>query len=514
MIKLMPFQKLGVQKIEKFNGRVLLADEMGLGKTAQTLAYIKNHPEIRPIVIVCPCSVKYVWEDQAKSHFHLRTTVCNGQKAPRGSLLPKRDIYIINYDILLYWAMYLRKLHPQLVVLDECHNIKSRGIARTRAVRNLCSPIRRLSIKACQKVPPAMGPAKENDWIRFKDTDGTKQMGIVSSTKGDTLTIKTQIPHLMALSGTPLTNRPSELWTVLNLLWPREYPAFTSYAWEFCKPQITPYGWKFDGANHLPRLHQELRDLGMIRRLKKDVLKELPSKQRFVVPLDMGNVKDYREAQNNFLHWLRSKNATKAAKARKAEQITQLAYLRRLAAEGKIKQVIDWIDNFLKGSEDKLVVGCIHHSVIDALHQHYKRTSVTFTGKTPARLRQSVIKSFQHNPAIRIIIGQIKAIGTGVDGLQRVANTMAVLELPWDPGTLSQLDDRIHRIGQNSNVSIYYLVSKGTIEERLCQILQKKQNIVTKVLDGDARMRELRMDIFDQLSKELKKGKVYENEKT
>ena len=144
---------------------------------------------------------------------------------------------------------------------------------------------------------------------------------------------------------------------------------------------------------------------------------------------------------------------------------------------------------------------------IDSLYSKYSNTSVKFSGKTPTAKRRSVINEFRKNPKRRIFIGQIKAAGTGVDSLQEVSNTSAVIELPWDPGTLSQFFDRIHRLGQSKNVTIYIIIAKNTIEERLCRIIQEKQDNLTKILDGKEKLKSLRYNIYDQLERELLKGK-------
>jgi SNF2 family DNA or RNA helicase len=506
--QLYPYQKEGVQLIEKFDGRALLADEQGLGKTIQALIYLKRHPEIRPAVIVCPAAVKYVWEEQAKQHCGLLSVVCQGQTPPKRKLFHGGNIFIINYDILLYWSNYLRELHPKIVICDECHMLKSRGIQRTRAVRKLCAPIRRVSVESLSFVESRKHDRaiQEDDFVQFTDKEEQVVQGYVTSLSDGIATIKTIIPHLMGLSGTPLTNRPEELWTTLNLIWPQYFPAFTPYAWEFCEPEMTPYGWKYSGAANLDVLHKRLKRIGMIRRLKRDVLQDLPTKRRIVVPLDIDNRADYDRAVSDFLNWLHSKDAAKAKRAKKAERLVQMAHLRRLAAEGKIKAVREWIDSFLEEADDKLVVGALHHSVIDALHDQYRKISVTFTGKTSAKKRRAALLEFRKDNAKRIIFGQIKAIGTGVDGLQETSSTSAVIELPWDPGTMSQFDDRIHRIRQQRNVTIYYLVARDTIEEKLCQIIQDKQDVLTRTLDGEQDLERMRIDIWDQLERELLKG--------
>ena len=509
MTSLYPYQQEGVRLIEKFDGRVLLADEQGLGKTLQVLWWLKIHPELRPAVIVCPASVKYVWEDQARDHCELRVTVCSGQKAPKKEMAHRKDIFIINYDILFHWANYLRTLHPQFVCFDEGHKLKGRESWRTRAARKLCSPIRRLNV--CGVALRSTHGAPENgfcidDEVEFIDRDGTTTYGFVTNIKSGIATIKTQTPHLCALSGTPLVNRPAELWPILNLIWPSVFPAFTPFAWEFCEPEYK-YGWQYNGANNLPKLHRMLTRLGMIRRRKKDVLKDLPQKRVVVVPLDISNRKEYQQAESDLVTWLRQKNSDpKEKKTRKDKQKARMFYLKRLAAEGKLPAVYDWIDSFREESEDKLLLGCWHHSVIDAIHSNYPTESLTFTGKTSPKLRGATIATFRNDKRKWLLTGQIQAVGTGVDGIQQVSHTSAVVELPWDPGTLSQFCDRIHRIGQEKAVTIYILVARGTIEEKLCRIIQQKQDVLTRTLDGEEHVEQRKIDIFDQLEKELMKG--------
>jgi SWI/SNF-related matrix-associated actin-dependent regulator 1 of chromatin subfamily A len=510
--KLRPYQRVGVFFIDEFNGRVLLADEQGLGKTIQVLDWLRRYPKKRPVVIVCPASVKYVWEEQAREHCNLRTTVCYSQKPPKKKLLQNASIFIINYDILLHWSRYLRALHPQVVIFDEIQKIKNRGTIRTRAARLLCSPIRKVPLKDLRLLDNEKY-IQEDSLVAFEDDkhpDKKELHGIVNSLTKKHARVKVQTPHLMGLSGTPLTNRPKELWSSLNLIWPLYFPAFTTFAWDYCEPEMTAYGWTFNGASNLPKLHKKLKRIGMIRRLKKDVAKDLPSKQITVIPMDITNRKEYKEASTNFINWLHRKNTAKAERASKAKRITQIAYLKRLAAEGKLKNVINWIDTFLETSDSKLVLGCMHHKIINAIHKKYKKKSVTFTGKTPPKKRHKAIMDFRNNPQRRIFTGQIQAAGTGVDGLQKVSHTSAIVELPWEPGTLSQFFDRIHRIGQEQNVNIYIFIAKNTIEEKLCEIIQTKQEILTKILDGKSTTKDeeyMQMNIYNQLIKEMTKKK-------
>ena len=154
MTKLYKYQKIGVRKLRGFKGRALLADEMGLGKTLQVLTYLKKKTEQRSVLVVCPATAKYVWKNEIKKHTRFSGRILSGRKTR--TFKKKRDITIINYDIIHYWKDCLRREGFDVMILDECHYCKNWKAKRTKAISSLGK----------------------------------------------------RIPHIIALSGTPLTNRP------------------------------------------------------------------------------------------------------------------------------------------------------------------------------------------------------------------------------------------------------------------------------------------------------------------
>lgn len=453
--KLKPFQKEGVRLIEKYHGRALLADDMGLGKTIQALTWIRRHPKMRPVVVVCPAFVKWVWKNQSWEHIHMRATVLSGQTPSKKGLKVQHDLIIVNYDILQYWIEYLKEQEPQAIIIDEAHFIKSMTAIRTRKVAELCDGVR----------------------------------------------------HILAIGGTPLTNKPVDLFPTLHILKPKRFSNFPAFAHTYSHPRHRRWGWDFSRPANLKRLHRILTKRLMIRRLKKDVLKELPDKERIVIPVDIEHRRDYVHAEQDFLDWLRSKSAAKAAKARKAKELVKLGYLKRLAAELKMKAVCEWIDNFLESSDEKLVLFTWHKKIMKRLRKRYSKICVHIDGSVSPRLRKDAIRSFQHKRGKRILIGQITSIGTGTDKMQTSCSTGLFVELDWVPANHTQAEDRLHRIGQSKKVVIYYLVAKDTIEEKLCKVLQEKQTTLNKVLDGNAEVQRSKLNIYDQIIRKLQKGR-------
>ena len=208
----------------------------------------------------------------------------------------------------------------------------------------------------------------------------------------------------------------------------------------------------------------------------------------------------YRQAERNFIQWLSITNASKVKKAKKAQQLVQIGALKRLAAEGKEKHAVLWIENFLDESDGKLVVYAHHRRMIEILYKHFSKTAVCIYGNTTAGKKKQHISNFQKSSKIRLFIGSMAAI----EGITlTAADTMLFTELWFVPGLHIQAEDRIHRIGQTRPVTIHYMVAKNTIEEKLCQILQNKQCIIEKTLDGQTSGRHSSLNVYEQLIEEI-----------
>ena len=446
MTQLIPFQKEGVRQIYRFAGRALLADQMGLGKTLQALYWLLKIPSRRPAVIVCPASMKYTWQAEAQLHFNLHTEVLEGCN-PTTTELPG-EIVILNYNILSYWLPVLLKARPRAVIFDEVHFIKSPTAKRTKH-----------SIQLADSADSVVG-----------------------------------------LSGTPLTNRPIELWTVLRAICPTLFPSREKYAWEYCAPRYTIWGWRFDGATNLPKLNRVLRENCMIRRLKKDVLQELPAKQSRYVCFRLKSYREYDEAQNNFIAWLQKQDPKKAKRAQKAEAISKIGYLMRLCARLKLQWTEQWIRDFFEAHPGKkLVAFTMHTFVIDYLKERFSQRCVVIDGRVPSRERQDAVRQFRSHARKDLFLGNWQAAGVGITLVS--AHNIAALDFPWTPGDLLQGGDRCHRIGQRNEVIMHYLALLGTVEEKQINLLRKKTKVLDAVLDGARDSQDL--DIFNELLKEF-----------
>jgi len=447
MTKLRPFQLEGVKEIYKFRGRALLADEQGLGKTIQALYWILKCKKRRPVVIVTPASVKYAWQAEAALHLNMRVEVITGRRKKRLMTLPG-DIVIINYDILASWLPALKRAKAEIIIFDECHYIKNPDAQRTKAA------------------------------LELSETAAS----------------------VVGLSGTPLTNRPLELWPIIFAINPDLFPDRGKYAWGSCKPRYTLWGWMYDGASRTGELQRNLSSQCMIRWLKKDVAKELPPKIRKVVPFKLSSYKEYNKAQNDFIQWLKEISPSKAKRAKKSQALTKIGYLLRLTAKLKLEWTTKWIEEWQECNPgEKLICFTSHTFVIRHLAEVFGNKSVTIDGSVTGRKREESKRRFINNKRTTLLLGNWVAAGVGLN--LQVANHIAALDFPWTPGDLMQGEDRIHRIGQTKQCLIHYLVALDTIEAKQITVLRKKSRILDAVLNGTRKGKDV--DMFNELMKEM-----------
>jgi len=433
--KLRPFQKIGVQWLEKVNGIGLLADEMGLGKSAQAISYCYINTELRPVLIVCPASIKLNWSREIEKWSNEESMILYGKKAIHVNKYPW---YIINYDILAEemkitnkkilkdtsWIFKLASLGIKAIIVDECQAIVNPSAIRAKAIVTL------------KKILPNV--------------------------------------HFIALSGTPIKNRPKEFFTVLNLLSPKVFPNRWKYLHKYCNPKHNGFGWTFDGATNIDQLQEIIKPL-MLRRTKDEVLKDLPPKQRIIIPLETDKValKNYENATEQFKIWAKDHIDKGLELQINIDRLKQLAYL------AKRNSVVKWLEEY---SENKLVVATYHKNTLEDLYTHFKKKSVFIDGSITGEKRQKAIDAFQKDNKIKFIFIQILC----APGMTlTAANASCTVEFAWSPSDHFQLEDRVHRLTQEADsVFAYYLIAPETIENDIIKLIDTKQVVLGKLLDG------------------------------
>jgi len=434
--KLFPFQQEGVGFLEMKNGRALIGDQMGLGKTVQAIAWLQLNQTILPAVVVCPASLKENWKNEIQKWTSLSVKVLSGTNAHNRL---DYNVLIINYDILDTWLPVISGL-TNIVIIDECQYCKSAKTIRTKSVKALCR--------------------------------GKK--------------------HVIALSGTPIVNRPVEFFNILNMIDPQNFGNWFQYIQRYCNGHHDGFGWNSNGASNIEELSKKVKSV-MLRRTKEEVLKDLPAKTKSIVTISVGLNLSYYESV--LQRELKEGNWDKPL-----ADITKIGKLRKSASEVKFQACAEWIENFLESNPDKkLLVFVVHHGTTDKLLKIFGNISVSLDGRVDPILRQKIADEFQTNPKVRLLIGNIQVAGAGFT--LTAAETSVFIELGWTPGEHAQAEDRIHRIGQKNPVNIYYLVAAKTLEEDMMELLIEKQKILDAVLDG--KFDGVDMSILSELKKRI-----------
>jgi hypothetical protein len=289
------------------------------------------------------------------------------------------------------------------------------------------------------------------------------------------------IRHVIGLTGTPIVNRPIEVFNILYIIDKTAIPNFHTFTRRYCAAKFNGFGWDYSGASNTKELHNLLTSSIVLRRRKEDVLTSLPPKIRSFVPLSLDNQAEYEAAEEDLISYLLETEGKAAAnRAKSSPALVRISKLRMLAARGKLEQAIDWISDTT--ANHKLVVFGVHREIIDPVFEHFKKVAVKIAGDVSETDRQKAIDRFQTDPKVRLFVGQVEAAGVGIT--LTAASHIAFLELPWTPGSVLQAEDRIHRIGQEQPCVIYYLMAARTIDEDMAKLIDKKRSILNAVLDG------------------------------
>ena len=440
-LKLFPYQEVGVTFIELSKGKALIGDDMGLGKTAQSLAWLAMHKEKRPVIVICPASVKVNWGREIDKW--IPDTPFQIINSGKDEIEEGKEVYIINYDLLRKHEESLIEVGASVVILDEATYIKERKSQRTKV----------------------------------------------------TMRIAKNSPHILALSGTPILNKPIEFFNVLNLLAPTVFKSQWQFGHQFCGMENNGYGFSYSGATNTELLNFLLKSI-MIRREKKEVLKALPPKRRVfkyigiptkiirmheVAERELTNaVKDYR------IRGLSSEERSE----RRMLAITALGYLRQVVGMAKAEQTLEIVRPTLEKGE-KIVIFGHHKAVLDKLEEDITKAgygNVRIDGQVTGKKRQNLIDEFQNNPDCKVMVASILAMGMGVNLVS--ASSVFIVERQWTPAYEEQGEDRLWRIGQEKEVTAWYLVTADTVDDKMNQLIEHKRAMVHKILDGKSQTEE------------------------
>lgn len=453
--KLRPYQVDGyrwLRKLDSIGFGGILADEMGLGKTLQMISFLlsaKDRHKLKdPALVVCPASLVYNWlEEFDKFAPSMNVCTIDGDKTQRRQKrrTPDADVFIASYDAVRMDAEAFEAIKYSVCVLDEAQFIKNHATKTTRAVKRLSATTR------------------------------------------------------FALTGTPIENRLSEIWSLFDFLMPGFLGTYAQFRRRFEADII-------GGDEDVARRFQALIAPFVLRRLKEDVLKELPDKQENVVMVALSG--EQRKLYNaheqglreNLLQQrreskgkMRTQGGRVVSSGLKVDVLAELMQLRQIAlapsllystyTEGSSKtEAILQLIAEARDSGKKSLVFSQFTSYLDILKERFDAEGIAFheiTGATPKRERMHLVNAFNEDD-VPVFLVSLKAGGTG---LNLIGASVVIHTDPWwNSAAIDQATDRAHRIGQKQMVSVYKVIAKGTIEERILKLQEAKSELVGSVI--------------------------------
>lgn len=463
---LRPFQVTGVlYAIEK--KRTFIADEMGLGKTLQALVATRSL-EAYPCLILCPNSLKFNWRNEIEkwlpSASHYVFTPSNLLSLSIGTVPENLQFYILNYDLLKQTFDDLKKIPFKAIILDESHYLKNENALRTSFVHKLSK----------------------------------------------------QVEYIFCLTGTPTLNRPMELISQLKIM--RRMSDFGGegkFIDMFC---VKGYGGRLIAVKDLDILNFRLRETCYIRRNKKDVLKELPEKQKSIIPIEIDNRNEYIKAETSLIYHLKSEAnkfgtldgfLDESKQRYMANALVRIETLKLLTARGKLKSILEWVEDFLESGE-KLVIYAHHIEIQKAIFEYFDKQKseefnvATLFSEQEILERQNNVDKFQIDVNCKLMVCSLQLGGLGIT--LTAASNVAFVELGWNPATHDQAEDRVHRIGQRDAVMAYYFLGEETIDDDIYALIQKKKIVVDATHEGNNPSAQ--MSILSQLIDKLRRKNV------
>jgi SWI/SNF-related matrix-associated actin-dependent regulator 1 of chromatin subfamily A len=521
------YQRAGIKYMAE-RPATLLADPPGLGKSIEVLGLINLDQTIRNILVICPASLRINWLKEARKWIvPLKTRQFVYHMLDEDEALPS----MANFVIASYNRVTIR--FSKCVTCAGVGGIPCSKCGGTgedtdpKYACGLCSGKKTTPCVACDgkgKSPSGNMTVWQSLMKRqwdllavdeshmLSNSEAARTKCIIGNLRKEKPGITSRAKKKVFISGTPLPNRPIELWSVLAACAPDIFGNFEFFSRRYCDAHREFVGKRkilnVSGASHLDELQEKLRSTVMIRRNKSEVLAELPPKIRQIielpVPAEAARLVDeelatFRSKYEDKLDVVREEislaeeskdDAAYRAAVDKLEYIQRVAFMemakvRHLVAVAKLPLCIEHVRNALEGG-GKIVLFAHHKDVIKAFESEFKDECVVLFGETGEKERDEAVVAFQNDPKVKLFVGGLLAAGLG---LTLTASAHAIFaEQSWVPSHVSQAEDRLHRIGQLEPVLVHHLVWNGSLDAHMVKMLVEKQNIADQALDKQTGM--------------------------
>ena len=447
----------------------ILADEMGLGKTIQVIYYIKQmlkDNENNKFLIVVPTSLAYNWDHEFDSFgSNIKRKICVGNKDKRAKILRNlndTNVIITTYGLLREDEELYNNLNFNTMVIDEAQNIKNNMAGITKVVK------------------------KVNAETKF------------------------------ALTGTPLENSILELWSIFDFIMPGYLASLTKFQ---SKYKIKDFDE--DSEILIKGLSKQINPF-ILRRKKQDVVKELPDKlindiyielkdeQKKLYVAELERVKEEMEKiiETEGMNKARFLILQLLTKLRQICIDPSIVYDNYKDGSNKLEQLESIVNEYIKNNH-KILIFSSFKTALNIVKEKLNKAKIKtymIDGSVPAKDRIEMVDNFNNNDDVKVFLIMLKSGGTGLN--LATADVVIHLDLWWNPQAENQATDRAHRIGQKNTVEVIHLITKGTIEEKILELQNKKRILSDKLIDGEIRDK----NILSELTKEdIKNLLSYEN---
>ena len=496
-MKIQPYhyQKQADKFFEINNGISILGDQPGVGKTCSAITYATKNKF--KTLVVCPASLKLNWRKEILNFTNEKAFIYKfkPKKKSKMEAFKKEDsiFHIVNYESLetylkIEWKHVCKgqKIIPgkgmvtcntEIIDLQkkhkECPMCKTQNAFKSRIIG-----YKGFTDDFDQFIDPTeydLIVIDEFHRIKEKKTGWTQ---IIKEAFRDV------IPKKILLSGTAIKSRPAELFMALNFLDPKTWNNQHEFGVRYCAGYQDTFGWKYDGASNLEELYERISPI-FLRRLKKDVLKDLPPKTYTNIPIELTpeEYKEYTKSLEDCIKIIDGKEV-------KEGYLERVLKLKLMLAKFKLKRAIDFIQDVVDSGE-KIVIMSDFQEIAEAIHEHFKDVCVLHTGSMSDVNKQESVDRFQTDKKIKIFSGMIIASGVGIT--LTAASKLMFLGFAWTSGDMEQAEDRIHRASTtHDNVQIITPYVVDTIDEDIMQMLDEKSQLVGKVLDNKSTKKDVK----------------------
>lgn len=420
-----PFQRADAEFIVRSGGRCMNLSEAGAGKSLVTLAAL-THMGDRKILIACPSTARYSWEDEVNKWTNLTPAVIDSDNRFTAEMFAGADVIIATYSRVAMDIDVFRGMGFDALVGDESHNSKGSASARGKAMVELASVI----------------------------------------------------PHVIVMTGTVLRNRPTDLWVPLSMVEPGEWGTSHSFGIRYAGGRKGRFGWEFNKATNVDDLRRRMEPL-FVRRLKRDVLPFLPPVRETVrnVIIGSGDMEKYREMERDRL--LSKKGGSMSL----TDASAAFCEMRQLLSASKLPEAMSIIDSVMAAGE-KLLVFSVYNAPLERLKEYYGKSAVMVIGKVTDKKRREAKDMFLDDPDVRLFLGGMGSAGEALTLTS--SRTVVFIDYSWIPAEHEQAKNRVNRPGQKADeVRVIQLNCPGTLDDHAKDIQAMKDGFVDDIF-GDS----------------------------